>query len=232
MSKRNVTMVAMGAVVLLVAGGLYASNMGFKLNYTLSPPGINGSLSGTQSIALPYNQQTSIVKASDLRTDVNATVPSSFVSLSRFAKTTDSLVGYAGGALDLPADFNLTPGEGYRVQVAGAGAVNYIIVGSHDPGLVVNLDAPGTSGSLSGTNDFAFPYHGTATTASDLLNEINAQGAGVGTVVSVSRFNRTTDSLFGYAGGALDLPNNFALTPGESYRVQVSTDVSYVPSHF
>ena len=64
MRRRTYTAIAIGAVALLVAGGLFASNMGFKLNYRLDQTGDNNSFSGTSSIGLPYNQQTSLLKAS------------------------------------------------------------------------------------------------------------------------------------------------------------------------
>jgi hypothetical protein len=229
MSKRSYAVVAVGAVALLVTGGLFASNMGFKLNYGLDNAGTNGSASGTQSLALPYNQQTNLVKASDLRTDVNATVPGSFVQLSRFIKQTDGSQSYAGLPTDTVNDFTLTPGEGYRIVVALP--VNYIIVGSHDPGLVVNLDAVGTNGSASGTNDFAYPYHSTASKVSQLFAEIGAQG-GAGSVVQISRFIRTTDGAQSYAGLPTDTVNDYNLTPGESYRIVVAADIAYVPSHY
>jgi hypothetical protein len=229
MSTRSYAVVAVGAVALLVAGGLFASNMGFKLNYGLDSAGVNGSASGTQSLALPYNQQTSLVKASDLRADVNATVPNSFVQVSRFVKQTDGNQSYAGLATDIPNDFTLTPGEGYTIVVSQP--VNYIIVGSHDPGLVINLDAAGTNGSATGTNSFAYPYHSTASKVSQLFAEIAAQG-GPGSVVQISRFVRQTDGNQSYAGLATDIPNDFNLVPGESYSVVVANNVAYVPSHY
>ena len=72
--KRNYV-VALSTIVLLVAGVVVASNMGFKLNKVINGQGddIGGGLlsnSGTQDIALPFNQQTSITMASHLRTDI------------------------------------------------------------------------------------------------------------------------------------------------------------------
>ena len=225
MSKRNYVVVAVAVAALLVAGGLFASNMGFKLNYVMDGPGDNGSASGTQSLALPFNQQTSLVNASDLKGDIEAAVPASVVSISKFVQETDSLAGYTGiSPLD---DFPLVPAEGYRVQLSTA--VNYIIVGSHDPGMIVNLDGPGTNLSLSGTSDYAYPYHSTASLASELREEINLV-VGSSAVVSISQFVRTSDSLNGYTG--ISPLDDFALVPGESYRVQVNTDVAFTPAHY
>jgi len=237
MNKRGLMVLSVGAVALVVAGGLFASNMGFKLNFGLDSPGSNGSSTGLQDVALPYNQQTSLVNAVDLRNDINLTVPGAFTSVARFVKQTDTLQVYSGGTtFPVPGsneNFNLVPGEGLRVKVGLP--VNYIIVGSHDPGLVVNLNGPGSNGSATGLQDFAYPYHGTAATASDLRNEINGQGGG-NDVVSVARFVKQTDTLEVYtAGTTFPVPGsnvNFALTPGVSYRVKVSADVPYVPSHY
>lgn len=226
MSNRKYAVVAIACVAMLVAGGLFASNMGFKLNLPLDTVGTNGSASGTNTVALPYNQQTNIVNASDLRADINATAGSeAILSISKFVRSSDSLLTYTGSTS--ATDFAVAPGEGYRVQVASN--VNYIIVGSHDPGLAVNLDTVGTNGSASGTSDFAFPYHGTASSAAELRDDINAQAGGEA-VLSISKFIAGSDSLLTYTGSTS--ATDFLLEPGRSYRVQVSSNVSYIPSHY
>ncbi len=236
MRRRTYTAIAIGAVALLVAGGLFASNMGFKLNYRLDQTGDNNSFSGTSSLALPYNQQTSLLKASDLYADINATAGGVVVaSISKLLKndpfpTGDALQSYTGASS--LTDFDLAPGEGYRINVSGS--VDYIIVGSHDPGLVINLDAAGTNNSFSGTTDFAYPYHSTAATAADLYSEINTQAGNV-VVASISKLQKDQafpagDTLLSYTG-ASNL-TNFPLVPGESYRINVTQNVAYVPSHY
>jgi hypothetical protein len=221
--KRN-HLVALGAIVLLVGGVVVASNMGFKLNKTLVGPTAAVSISGTQDIGLPFNQQTTLVKASDLRADIIGSGATG-VSVARFNPVTDALQVYAGTSV--ADDFNLVPAEGYRVKVTLGSA--YIIVGSHDPGLVVNLDGPGTNGSKSGTQLYAYPYHSTANTASALRQEILSQ-AGGGVVVSVARFRPVNDALQVYAGTSV--ADDFALAPGESYVIKTSADIAYVPSHY
>lgn len=167
----------------------------------------------------------------DLRDDINATAgTSAVVSISRFVRSADSLQTYAGGALDLGQIYPIDGVEGQRVQVNTD--VNYIIVGSHDPGRVVSLDAQGTNASATGQTEYSFPYHGTATNAADIRDEINAASVSGDAVVAISRFVRAADALETYAGGELDVPKNFPTAPGESYRIQVSEDVAYVPSHY
>jgi GTP:adenosylcobinamide-phosphate guanylyltransferase len=224
MRKRTVFVAALGVACLLVAGGLLASNMGFKLNYVLDGPGDSGSNSGTQTFAMPFNQQTTLVDAEDLINDINTTAGSNVVvSVSRFLRTTDKLDAYTGSS---GTNFTLTPGEGYIVKVSAG--LPYIVVGSHDPNLAITFDGPGDNGSNSGTQVYALPYHSTAAVAGDLIDEINL-AAGADVVVSISRYLRTTDKLDAYTGSS---GTNFALAPGESYTVKVNSSISFIPSHY
>ena len=141
MKKRVFLLAALGLAAVLVAGGLVASNMGFKVNYGMDGPGANGSASGTNGLALPYNQQTSIVTAEDLINDINADAGSPVVaSVARHVRTTDLPVFYTGFS---GTNFGISPGDGYTVVVTSS--VSYIIVGSHDPSLGIVLDGPGTA---------------------------------------------------------------------------------------
>lgn len=238
MNKRTLIGAALGVSVAMAFGGLYASNMGFKLNQLLQTQTPGVSRSGQTQVGLPYNPQTSLSTVADLFNDINATagVPGcvgaacAVIRISRFVRSTDALQSYAGGTADLPNVYPLDGVEGQRILVRQN--VNYIIVGSHDPGRVVSLDAPGTNGSKSGQTEWSFPYHGTATNVSQLRDEINAASASGNAVIRISRFLKSSDALQSYAGGTADLPNIFPTAPGESYRILVSEDVAYVPSHY
>jgi hypothetical protein len=224
MRNRTFWVTAIGLAALLVAGGLFASNMGLKLNYPLDAAGTNGSLDGTNMLALPFNQQTNLVDAEDLLLDINAS-PSGVVvaQVCAWLKASNGLDCYTGTAGN---NFTLAPAEGYFVQVSTGG--NYIVVGSHDPVKVVAFDAAGTNGSLDGTNVYAWNYHSTLTDAQGLINEIEAQG-GVGSVAQVCAWLKASNGLDCYTGTA---GNNFSLVPGEAYFVQVSSNISYTPSHY
>jgi hypothetical protein len=202
-----------------------ASNMGFKLNYLLQKQDAGVSNSGQNTLALPYNQQTSLVDASDLFADINATVANSAVSVSKLVRALDTLDTYDGSSpLE---DFALVSGEGLKIQVQNSD-VPYIAVGSHKPGLVIGLVAKADNISATGQNYFAFPYHGTAATAADLTGEI--EGFVAGSVVSISKVVRALDTLDTYDGGS---PlEDFSLNPGTMYIIQVTTDVPYVPQHY
>jgi hypothetical protein len=222
MKKKAIVGLVGGLAVLLIAGGLMASNMGFKLNYVLDGQGNNGSANGNNTLALPFNQQTNLNNAFDLVTDIGGfTVVQ---SLSRFNRQTDGLVSYAG--IGIP--FDLVAGDAYFVQLAvGTPFVNYIIVGSHDPGLTLQFDGVGTNGSSSGTNFYAYPYHSTAGDASELINELG----GLTVVQAINQFTRTNDGLTSYAGVGVAFP----LVPGKGYFVQLTPDqasIQFVPSHF
>jgi hypothetical protein len=202
----------MVATALIAAGGLYASNMGFKLNYTLSNDTDGaGPDTGVNSVGLPYFRQLTIDNAALLEADIGA---AAVTNISRFNRANNTLITYPS------TNFNLVSGEGYRIQMSSP--VNYIVVGSHDPGLQVTLfnDQDG-AGPDTGVNDFAPPYHTTAVNAAQLEIEI-----GAAQVTNISRFNRLNNTLITYPS------TNFNLVPGESYRVQMSTSVTFVPSHY
>jgi hypothetical protein len=221
MSKRNFLVVAVGAAAVLVAGGLFASNMGFKLNYQLHGPGAS-SLTGLNTIALPFNQQVGLNDAKNLIDDINAVTPASVLNVQKFVNTTNSFQVYNG---TVGTAFALNPGEGYFVQMATD--VNYIVVGSHNPGLTVNFSGPGSS--LTGLNFYALPYHTNKTDAKQLIDEINANGTPTNQVLNAQKFVKTTNSFQVYNG---TVGTAFSLNPGEAFFVQMTTDTSFVPSHY
>lgn len=218
MKKRTfVAVMGVALAVALMAGGLSASNMGFKLNYSLT----NGGASGTNTIALPYNAQSGIVMASDLINDMGL---ANVTNMQNFIEATDTLDVYTGRKGSPTPDFSLVAGEGYRVKMASA--LDYIVVGSHDPSYAISLDAAG-AGSASGTNEVALPYHTTASMASDVINDI-----GLANVTNMQNFLNATDTLDVYTGRKGSPTPDFAIVPGASYRIKMASTVSYVPSHY
>jgi hypothetical protein len=242
MSKRRIigaTVVGLATVAL--AGGLIASNMGFKLNKTLIVAGqpVSGagevapftSLNGTGTLGLPFNRQVGMNNASQLKTDIGA----SCTSVSKFLRSSNAAFAYTAARSGTGSvDFALEEGVGYRVRVTGAGNISYIVVGSDDPSYAVSLIVAGQAvpeggNSLNGTNDIAYKYHATSATASALKSEIGAS------CVSVSKFLASNNAAFSYTAarsgtGSVDFP----LVPGETYRVRVTgaSNVSYVASHY
>jgi len=209
---------AVVTAVALTGSALVASNMGFKLNYTLSQAGV-GSLSGTNSLALPDNRQTGMVDAKNLMDDIGFAATT---NVQKFLKATDTLQSYTGRKLGGTA-FALAAGEGVYVKMATT--TNYIVVGSDDPAIAYVLAQAGV-GSLSGTNFFAYNYHQTAADAKALMDDI-----GFANVTNVQKFLKATDTLQSYTGRKLG-GTAFALTPGEAYYIKMATTVNYTPSHY
>jgi hypothetical protein len=220
MTKRTyIGVLTVALAVVLAAGGLLASNMGFKLNYPLNATQGGVSNSGTNTLALPDNRQAGVNAASSLMNDIGLV---NTVSVQKFLEANDGLQVYTGRK-GSAADFALATGEGYFVKMQTT--VNYIVVGSHDPSFANPLNATG-AGSNSGTNFFSYPYHATATTASALMNDI-----GLANVVSVQKFLKTNDGLQVYTGRKGSAAD-FGLVPGEAYFLKMATTVNYVPSHY
>src|SRR5262245_15567564 len=117
MKKRMFVGMAVAALALVLAAGLNASNMGFKLNYPLiaagqSVPEGGTSLDGTNELSLPDNPQAGFVTANDLRLDIGAPANG---GISKFLRATNTLQTYTGkGAV---ANYNLVAGDAYRVRV-------------------------------------------------------------------------------------------------------------------
>jgi hypothetical protein len=202
------------AAAVVLTGGLMASNMGFKLNRALKSAADPGSASGTQLLGLPYNRQVGIDTAEALFKDIKSA--GDIQNIQRYDTSTDVYVPYAYGLSDFP----LVAGQGVAVKM-GANA-NYIVVGSHDPSAVIQLEAAGAA-SASGTNLYAPPYHATAAMASQLFIEI-----GPANVQNIQRYDTSNDTFQAYGYGLADYPIN----PGEAYFVKMGQTLAYSPSHY
>lgn len=215
MKRRVLALIVIAVAAIVLTGGLMASNMGFKLNYGLQATQGGVSNSGFQSIGLPYNQQVGLATAGDLLADITAGGVTA-ASLQKFDILTDQNNPYPGPA----GNFPLVPGEGYLVGVLNTGP--YIIVGSHNPGQTISLQAQQGGVSNSGFQRYTHPYHGVASTAGEFLAEIAPEGA------SIQTFDILTDQNNPYPGPA----GNFPLVPGESYLVGVIGNKTFTPAHY
>ena len=219
--KKSVVL-GLALAVLVAAGGLYASNMAFKLNYTLRSTTAGVSLNGTNTLALPFNQQTNLITAGDLITDIGGTV--AVARISRFVPLTNGTQSYDGVT---GAPFPLVSAEAYFVQLKPGQTRQYIVVGSHDPSKVVQFLGPGP-GSATGQNFYAWPYHSTSNDAGELISELG----GTSVISRIARFAPATNSTTSYDGIT---GSAFTLTAGEGYFVQLKTgipNVQFIPSHF
>jgi len=206
--------------VVVMAGGLLASNMGFKLNYTLNATLAGTSKTGTNTLALPDLRQTGLNTAKNLMDDVTL---ANVTNVQKFIKSNDSLQLYTGRK-GSPADFGMVAGEALFLKMATA--TNYIVVGSDDPTLAYTLQATLAGTSKTGTNFYGYNYHQTAATAKGLMDDI-----GLANVTNIQKFVKSNDSLQLYTGRK-GSPADFNLVPGEGYFIKMATTVSYTPSHY
>jgi len=220
--KMVVGAVLVALAVVMTAGTLVASNMGFKLNYSLDQPG-GIAKTGNNTLALPDNRQTGLNTAKNLMDDIGF---ASVTNVQRFLAASDTYLAYTGRAPNPSANnFSLTAGEAYVVKMKTS--VNYIVVGSDDPALSYTFSQPGGV-SKTGNNFYAFNYHQTAATAKQLMDDI-----GFASVTNVQRFLRASDTYLAYTGRAPNpSANNFTLTPGEGYVIKMKTTAVYTPSHY
>lgn len=229
MSKKNVFVAVVLAVcVIAAAGTLLASNMGFKLNYSLLTTAGAVSATGKNTLALPYFRQTGVNDSHQLILDIGNGSVTPVTNVQRFNKNNDTFAVYTG-RMGTPAPlFSLVAGDGYFVAMNSN--VNYIVVGAHDPSLSYTLQAPSAGVSATGKNLYAPPYNITATNSFQLILDI---GGGVVTpVTNVQRFNRVNDTFAVYTGRMGTPAPVFALAPGEAYFVAMGTTVPYIASHY
>jgi|SoiMethySBSTD1v2_1073268.scaffolds.fasta_scaffold11398_6 hypothetical protein len=217
---------AVVAAVALTGSALVASNMGFKLNYSLDQTGapVPGGTSkvGINTLALPDNRQSGLNTSIDLMNDIGF---AGTASIQRFIKASDSLEVYTGRKGSPNANFNLAAGEAYYVTMTTT--TPYIVVGSDDPALTYTLNAPQAGVSKSGTNFFAYNYHQTAATSKALMDDI-----GFTSTASIQRYIEATNGLEVYTGRKGSPNADFPLVPGEGYFVVMTATVNYAPSHY
>jgi hypothetical protein len=204
--KRNVLLVLAAVAVLAIGSAAIASNMGFKISIPLTA-GVNSFVS------IPY--YNSYTDAASLRNDINAAISG---TATVYAYNGTIWQRYAGGTSGGQVNFNITPGQGYQVLPAASG--NWIVVGSHNPGLALGFTA--------GTNSFvSVPYHTTATTAQLLRNEIDAA---IGATATLYNYNGTVWQR--YAGGTSGGQVNFNITAGSAVQVLPTGSGNWTPAHY
>jgi len=193
--RTKVLLSVAAALMLIISLVAVGSNMGFKISIPLAAGGANNWVS------IPfYNSYTN---ASGIFTDVT-----NCSQVSRW----DNTIGFQTWT-GRGTNFNTTAGEAYLVKVSVAN--NWIVVGSHNPGLAVSLSAGGDSNWVS------VPYHTTATNASTLFTQISNAS-------QVSRWDNPTGLMQTWTGRG----TNFNLAAGEGVLVKVSVANSWTPAHY
>ena len=203
------TRALLGAAVvlmLIVSVATIGSNMGFKISIPLV---YDGNTLTTNWVSLPY--YNSYTDAASIKADIGA----NFGSVTRWNNTTHAYQTYNG----VIGNFTLVKGEMLAIKVKTA-TVNWIVVGSHDPGFSLSLVYDGNTLT---SNWVSVPYHTTATDAAGIKSQI---GTNFG---SITRWNNTTHAYQTYNG----IVGNFSLTPGEGYIIKVKTATTqWTPAHY
>jgi len=215
---------AVVTAVALTGSALVASNMGFKLNYSLDNDSDGaGPRTGQNTLALPDNRQAGLNTSKALMDDVGFT---STASVARYIKASNAFELYTGRKGSPNADFSLAAGEAYFVSMITA--VPYIVVGSDDPAVTYSL-TPDTDGAgpITGQNFFAYNYHQTAATSKALMDDI-----GFVSTASVARYIEATNAFELYTGRKGSPNADFGLAPGEGYFVSMLAAVNYAPAHY
>ena len=113
MTKRTfVGVMAVSLAAALTGSALVASNMGFKINRTLT----NGGASGLNTLALPDNRQSGLNNAEDLMRDITF---ANVNTVSKFLNASDTQQNYTGrkNAPTPNTSFALAPGEAYFIKM-------------------------------------------------------------------------------------------------------------------
>ena len=166
------------------------SNTGFKLKNTLQLIS-----NGDQGISLPYINQYQT--ADDLYNDIP-----NCLNVQRWYDMTGIWQVWDGAG----TNFDVTPGEAYRVSVSQD--TYWLVVGSHNPSLSLTLLANGYA------NNISIPYHTTLVNADGIKQAIP-------NCIQVSRWNQVTGTVDTWTGRG----NNFTLIPGEGLIVRISGTV-------
>ena len=193
-----------GALLLAVGGAVVASNMGFKF-----VP--NVQLNKDTTISLPLNNN--YADANSVFTDIQGSgctpVRVQRIVPSAGAKTKQTWSGSG-------TNFAIAKGEGYLV-VTSNNCTTWVIVGSHDPAYVYNIQA-------SKDTLVSIPYHTTATSADDIYQSLLPEVVRVQRIVPSA--GAKTKQTWSGSG------TNFAVTIGESYLVVTNAAKTWTPAHY
>jgi hypothetical protein len=221
MRHRHHVAVLFTLALALAVGSLMASNMGFLVWRTLIAPTPDISRSGQNTLGLPYQSDPDLTTAGSLMTDIGF---ASVGAVQRWVLATSTLQVYTGRKGSPSPNFPLATGECYFVRMNTT--TDYLVGGSADPGFVLALAGPGP-GNPGGVNFVVLPYHHTAQTASQLIDDI-----GLASVSNVQRFLAATEGFQVYTGRKGSPGADFPIAPTECYFVSMVAPVAYVPTHY
>lgn len=234
-------LVGISAIILLAGGMAVASNTGFKINKAMAPalPAPGNPHAGDNWLSIPYfnpygNFANFCTQTGLVRTGLNQATAT---WLNPATGVTSSPVTCAAGSaltIGFAETSPLTPyAAGLAVKVRNTQATvsgtpsSIIIVGSHDPSLVVTVPKAVGQGNFW----LNIPYHTTAANANDLCLSSGFTSSGLN-AATVSRL----DAVTGVTSAPVRCGSASALTLslGEAlqFRETVQSQVVFVPAHF
>jgi hypothetical protein len=193
--------------ILLIAGSLLASNMGFKLSYGLT----NTGSYQLNWVSLPYYWGTSAT-ASTVCSDIGGNA----FSITYWDRPTEGNISWLCSGVG--TDFTIAPGEAIAVKVSSP--TTWTIVGSHNPTQILAL---ANTGSYQ-LNWVSVPYHTLRTNASGICTDVGSNA------FSITYWDRTTEGNISWLCSGVG--TDFTLTPGEGIAVKVSSPTNWTPSHY
>ena len=209
---------------LMLGAFLLSSNMGFKLTKTLTYAG--STYVNTNWISLPYYYLTGTVTAENVCDDIGGTCNTlGNCEAGKFNVSTNSYTTWICQTTK-GTPFTVNPGEGIYIKVNAN--QDFVIVGSHNPTLQLNLTYAGST--YVNTNWISIPYHTTSANAENLCDEIGGTCNTLGNC-EVGKFNVSTNSYTTWICQTTK-GTPFSLTAGEAVYVKVNTNTSFTPSHY
>jgi hypothetical protein len=221
---KRLSVFALLAAVVLVAGPALASNTGFKLNYGTAA----GLYRGNNLISVPQfyypdgNKDNAVQDTRAFCTDLKTGNCTMVARITKFTwnGTNNSPTFYTCGA---PGGyFNLAQNEGYFVEInADPGTCTLDIVGSANDLYDFVKNPPASGGlqmSLHRTNNFmAVPYHVQAVDTSNLCDSLRDSNPSNTRPTRVTELSATGARFYtcGAPGGM------FNLVPGKGYVIEI-----------
>lgn len=196
--------------ILVGANVVIASNMGFKLNKTLTK---TSNTTNTNWVSLPY-EWIPLATSETVCSETAGTLS----QVGKYNESTDTITAFSCGGQSTP--FDIVPGEAIFVTPV-TNNVSWIIAGSHNDTMTVTLKK--TAGRTN-TNWISVPYHSTALSSQDICNQVPA-------ATEIGKYNESSDTFTTFVCGGFDTP--FNLVVGEGIYIKVTTNnTQWTPLHY
>ncbi|MEJ5165856.1 MAG: hypothetical protein WHV67_02370 [Thermoanaerobaculia bacterium] len=208
--------------LLMMAGILLSSNMGFKATMTFAPGGSNAWWVSIPYYYFPQDVDSSgTVNSADVCADAT-----NLAGIFAWDSATGTPIGYTCGGIEDP--FDIQKGRSYQFVGDGSATITWISVGSHDPTYQHSYPAGGSNAWW-----VSIPYHwnpvdidssGTKNSP-DLCNEVT-------NLAGVFAWDPATGTPIGYTCGGIEDPFDINVFNGYQFVGDGSATITWTPSHY